>query len=78
MGAINCDFAVYIEWTNGKDMGVRSNAWGVSIGNHESALVFWGIPNSLRWNDLVVGIENVSIIALKIVCSALLKSPAVS
>ena len=73
--AVNRDFAVFIEWTDGEDIGVSDNTLGDNIDNHESGFDIRGFPNGLRVLHNAVCIEDVSIKALNIFSSALLKTP---
>jgi hypothetical protein len=78
VGEINPDLVVFVEWTNTQDFGVRSlDILGNNVANTESVVVSRGIPNCLRVKDDAVGVDDVSIIALKVFRSALLKNQEV-
>jgi hypothetical protein len=78
VGEIKSNMAVVGEWTNTQDMVIRSTEiFGNNFANFESAAVRWDIPNRLRVQDDAVGVDDVSIIALKVFRSALLKNQAV-
>jgi hypothetical protein len=73
VGEVNRDMAVVGKWTDTEDIAIRYyQARGDNYVNIESAVLSWGIPNFL-FNDQVIGIEEISIIALRIIRSALLK-----
>jgi len=76
VGAVNRDIAVILEWTDAEDSGVLCKPFGDDFGNQESAIVSRGIPNGLRVNDNKVGVEQISVVALKKLRSALLKTAA--
>jgi len=74
--AVNRDIAVFVERTDAEDSGVLDcSIWGNDLGNQESAVVRRGIPNGLRVENNIVGVEDISVVALEILRSALLKTP---
>jgi hypothetical protein len=74
--AINRDIAIFVEWTDAEDSGVLGKTFGNDFGNQESAVVRRGIPNGLRVDYNIVGVEQVSVVALKKLRSALLNNPS--
>jgi len=77
VGEIKSNIAIVGEWTNTQNIGIKSTeTFGKIFANFESAAVRWGIPNLLRVQDDAVGVNGVSIIALWIFRSALLKNQA--
>lgn len=78
VGKIKSNMAVVGEWTNTQDMAIRSSEiCGNNVANFESAAVSrWGIPNRLRVQNNAVGVDDVSIIALRAFRSTLLKNRA--
>jgi hypothetical protein len=76
VGAENRDIAVFVERTDAEDSGVLSKTFGNDFGDQESAVVRRGIPNGLRVDNNIVGVKEVSVVALEILRSALLKTPA--
>jgi len=77
VGEMKSNMAVVGEWTNTQDIAIQSTEiFGNNFANFESAAVGWGIPNHLRVQNDAVGVDYVSIIALKVFRSALLKNQA--
>ena len=77
VGEVNSNVAVFGKWTDAEDIEIRDfQTCGEKGGNLESAILTRGVPNRL-FSDHVIGIEDISLIALIINGSALLNASGV-
>lgn len=78
VGTVNRDIAVFVERAHTKDRRVLVKPLGHDLRDQETTVVRRSIPESLRIDDDVVGVEEVSVVALEPLCSALLRNTTVS